>query len=297
MKKLCIYHANCLDGFGAAWAVKKALGDDVEFVEGVYGQMPPDVTNRDVIMVDFSYKMEMIDAMLNLAKSITIIDHHKTAEAEIMPALQEGLIDGIFDMTKSGAMLAWEWFHPDQEPPQLIRHIQDRDLWKFELEGTREIIAGLSSHPHDFAVWDQLMFGDTEQLRIDGNAIERKRAKDIDDFINMARTRVIIDEFNVPAVNAPPQWASDAGHILCKDEAFAVCHWHVEGAMVFSLRSDEGGADVAEIAARFGGGGHKHAAGFRIEIGEGFDTLVINSNLQLVDGDDETEESESETVH
>lgn len=297
MKKLCIYHANCADGFGAAWSVKKALGDDVEFHPGIYGQMPPDVTGRDVIMVDFSYKMEMIDAMLNLTKSITIIDHHKTAEAEIMPALQEGLVDGIFDMTKSGAMLAWEWFHGDQEPPQLIRHIQDRDLWKFELEGTREIIAGLSSYPHDFAVWDQLMFGSTKQLRADGVAIGRKRDKDIADFIGVAKARIIIDEYNVPGLNVPPQWASDAGHILCKDEPFAACYWHEEGAMVFSLRSAEDGVDVSEIAARFGGGGHKHAAGFKIDMGEGFDTLVIQSNLEQMESDDGYDESESETVH
>ena len=34
-KVLCIYHANCADGFGAAWAVHRALGDDVEFVADV----------------------------------------------------------------------------------------------------------------------------------------------------------------------------------------------------------------------------------------------------------------------
>ncbi len=32
----------------------------------------------------------------------------------------------------------------------------------------------------------------------------------------------------------------------------------------FSLRSEEGGQDVSEIAAMFGGGGHKHAAGFKL---------------------------------
>ena len=34
-KKMCIYHGNCADGFGAAWVVRKALGSDVEFVAGI----------------------------------------------------------------------------------------------------------------------------------------------------------------------------------------------------------------------------------------------------------------------
>ena len=290
MKKLCIYHGNCADGFGAAWAVKQALGNDVEFVKGVYGETPPDVTGRDVIMVDFSYKMDVIDLMLDFAKSITIIDHHKTAEAEIMPALQEGLVVGVFDMTKSGAMLAWEWFHPHQEAPQLIKHIQDRDLWKFELEGTREIHAALASYEFDFDVWTNLINGDVETLRQEGIAINRNHLKSINSHIESSAARIVIDEFNVPAINAPGVWASDSGHILCEGEPFAVCYWHKSGAMVFSLRSNDKGVDVSEIAKRFNGGGHKNAAGFTIEMGE-FDTLNIQSNYKEREGD------EDETKH
>lgn len=288
MKKLCIYHGNCADGFGAAWAVKQALGDDVEFVAGVYGETPPDVTGRDVIMVDFSYKMDVIDLMLDFAKSITIIDHHKTAEAEIMPALQEGLVDGIFDMTKSGAMLTWEWFHPHQEAPDLIKHIQDRDLWKFELEGTREIHAALMSYEFDFDGWDQLMDRGVDTLRLEGVAINRNHLKSINSHIKSSVARIIIDEFNVPAINAPGVWASDSGHILCEGEPFAVSYHHKSGSMVFSLRSNEDGVDVADIAKRFGGGGHKNAAGFTIEMGE-FDTLNIQSNYEEKGDNDETQ--------
>lgn len=288
MKKLCIYHGNCADGFGAAWAVRKVLGDDVEFVKGVYGETPPDVTGRDVIMVDFSYKMEVIDLMLNFAKSITIIDHHKTAEAEIMPALQEGLVDGIFDMTKSGAMLTWEWFHPHKEAPDLVKHIQDRDLWKFELNGTREIHAALSSYEFDFEVWDKLMVQGVHMLLSDGAAINRNHMKQINSHIDSSGSRVVIDEFNVPAINVPGVWASDAGHILCEGEPFAACYWHKDGAMVFSLRSSDEGEDVSEIAKRFGGGGHKNAAGFTIDMGE-HNTLNIQSNhKEREDADQET---------
>jgi oligoribonuclease NrnB/cAMP/cGMP phosphodiesterase (DHH superfamily) len=138
VKTLCIYHGNCADGFGAAWVVRKALGEQVEFFPGVYQQEPPDVTGWDVILVDFSYKRAVIEKMLELAASITIIDHHKTAIEDLREFTT--LVDGrqincIFDTSHSGAMLAWLHFFPGQEPPALIRHIEDRDLWKFDLEG------------------------------------------------------------------------------------------------------------------------------------------------------------------
>ena len=83
-KILCIYHGNCADGFGAAWVVRKALGDDVEFFPGVYQSEPPDVTGRDVVMVDFSYKRDVLLDMAAEADSIVIIDHHKTAQEDLV---------------------------------------------------------------------------------------------------------------------------------------------------------------------------------------------------------------------
>ena len=83
--------------------------------------------------------------MLETAASITIIDHHISAEEDLSALLNSGKINGIFDMNQSGAMLAWQWFNPEQSVPQLIAHIQDRDLWLFNIDGTREITTALSS--------------------------------------------------------------------------------------------------------------------------------------------------------
>src|SRR5258708_37459253 len=81
---LCIYHANCADGFGAAWAVRHAFGDGVEFHPGFYGEAPPDVAGRDVLLVDFSYKRPVLDEMAKAAHSILILDHHKTAAEDLI---------------------------------------------------------------------------------------------------------------------------------------------------------------------------------------------------------------------
>jgi oligoribonuclease NrnB/cAMP/cGMP phosphodiesterase (DHH superfamily) len=294
-KTMCIYHGNCADGFGAAWVVRKALGDQVEFVPGVYGEEPPDVTGKNVILVDFSYKYDVLSSLAYKANSIIVLDHHKSAAADLsrfepfhagieqdtkhddgsvllgwktahdMACLQNGpAIACCFDMERSGAMLAWDHFFPDQEPPALLLHIEDRDLWLFKLEGTREIQANLFSYPYDFEVWDKLMEADVLSLVSDGAAIERKHHKDVAELVGVTKRRMKIGGYDVPAASLPYTLTSDAGHLMAKGEPFAACYWDTPTGRVFSLRSTEQGLDVSEIAASYGGGGHRNASGFRV---------------------------------
>lgn len=267
MKPLCIYHGNCADGFGAAWVVRKYFKGAVDFHAGVYNDPPPDVTGRDVIMVDFSYKRAALEQMLDVARTITILDHHKTAQADL-----DGLgmrypnADITFDMGRSGAMIAWDYYF-DMPPPTLLEHIQDRDLWLFKLEGTREIQANVFSYPYDFEVWDRLMESDPRQLIAEGAAIERKHHKDIGELVGVMKRRMKIGGYDVPIANLPYTLTSDAGHLMAKGEPFAACYWDTPGGRVMSLRSTDEGVDVAEVAKMYGGGGHRNASGFRMPIG------------------------------
>lgn len=295
---MCIYHGNCADGFGAAWVVRKALGPNVEFVAGVYGAEPPNVTDKDVILVDFSYKYDVLAALANKANSIIVLDHHKSAAEDLarfeqfhagieedtrhddgsrllgwktahsMAHSQNGpAIACCFDMNRSGAMLAWDHFFPDQEPPQLLRHIEDRDLWLFKLEGTREIQANLFSYPYDFDVWDKLMAADVLSLVSDGAAIERKHHKDVAELVGVTKRRLVIGGIDVPVASLPYTLTSDAGALMAQGEPFAACYWDTPTGRVFSLRSTDQGMDVSEIASQYGGGGHRNASGFRVPFG------------------------------
>ena len=297
-KTMCIYHGNCADGFGAAWVVRKALGSDVEFVAGIYGQEPPDVAGKDVVIVDFSYKYDILAALARKANSVIVLDHHKSAAedlarfesfhagveedtrrddgatllgwktAHVMANSQNGpTIACCFDMNRSGAMLAWDHYFPNQEPPQLLRHIEDRDLWLFKLEGTREIQANLFSYPYDFEVWDQLMAADVLTLISDGAAIERKHHKDVAELVGVTKRRLKIGGFDVPVASLPYTLTSDAGHLMAQGEPFAACYWDTPTGRVFSLRSTDEGIDVSEIASQYGGGGHRNASGFRVPFG------------------------------
>ena len=269
-KKLCVYHGNCLDGFGAAWAVRHALGDEVEFYKGIHQQSPPEVEGLDVILVDFSYKKNVLEELLKKAASITIIDHHISAEKDLADLLKSKRILGKFDMNKSGAMMAWEWFNTGIPVPKLIEHIQDRDLWQFKLEDTNEILAGLSSYPFDFEQWDRFMCdvnNEIDSLKRDGKAIVRKLLMDISELITSGVRRMRIGGYDVPVLNASSAYVSDAGNILSKDEPFAACYWDHANGRSFSLRASEAGVDVSEVAKQYGGGGHVKAAGFTVDIG------------------------------
>lgn len=279
---ICIYHGNCADGFGAAWVVREhfkhrqandLIGEDipVDFVPGIYQTPPPDVTDKDVIIVDFSYKRPVILEMLEKCRSLTIIDHHQSAILDLQ-SIVHPKFKSYFDLNHSGAVLTWLYFFgASYAYPLLLGHIEDRDLWKFKMEKTREIQAALFSYPYDFDVWDMLMNGDVADLATQGEAIERKHFKDIAELLKVSQRRAVIGDFDVPVANLPYTLSSDAGQAMNKDEPFAACWMETDKGFVFSLRSrfgDEGqpnAVDVSKIATAYGGGGHKQAAGFKVD--------------------------------
>lgn len=300
MKPLVIYHANCADGFTAAWAVRQAM--DAEFYPGVHGEPPPDVTGRDVILVDFSYQAAALQEIRKKARSILILDHHKSAEADI-PACASGKLDALtvfrmdapewtarktwdyfqscvyqdqcegapyanvyalFDMDRSGAGIAWDFFHPGKARPALIDHVEDRDLWRFALHGTREIQSALFSYPYRFEVWDELMQAPVFELYQQGLCIERKHHKDVAELVTVAKRQMVIGHYEVPVASLPYTLASDAGHLMAQGQPFAACYYDKAGGRVFSLRSADDGVDVSEVAKLYGGGGHARAAGFTV---------------------------------
>lgn len=260
MSTLCIYHGNCADGFTSAWVVRRAI-PDAEFHAGIYQTAPPDVTGRDVLLTDFSYKRPVMQEIISKAHSVTVLDHHKTAAADL------GALDGarvVFDMNRAGCRITWDYFFPNQTPPPVLLHVEDRDLWRFSLPKTREIQANIFSYPYDFEVWDRLMASDPAVLAVEGEAIERKHFKDIKELVGVMHRDLRIAGYVVPAASLPYTLSSDAGHMMAQGKPFAVCYWDTPQGRVFSLRSTEEGIDVSEIATQFGGGGHRNAAGFSL---------------------------------
>lgn len=276
MKPLVIYHGNCADGFSAAWCFHHKNPNGYEFHKGVYGEAPPDVTGRCVYMVDFSYPRSTILKMAKTAKSITVLDHHLSAQKDLSDIGQDAISNGFcpieihFDLERSGAGMAWDFLFPNIPRPKMIDHVEDRDLWKFNLLNTKEIQTAIFSYDYTFEIWDKLMLADArEQMNLvaQGDAMYRKHMKDIRELIAFGLYRDVIGGYEVPVLNVPYTMSSEAGNIMAQGEPFAACYMDTKEKRVYSLRSIEGGKDVSEIAKLYGGGGHARAAGFSVPRG------------------------------
>lgn len=257
-RRVVVFHDKCHDGITALWVAKQRW-PDAEPYAGVHDE-PPDLERlrgADVVIVDFSWKRAALLAVKEVADSLWVIDHHKTAEAELAG------IDGCdFDMERSGAGLAWDLLIGGHRPG-LIDYVEDRDLWRFRLPGCREIHAACNSHPLTLETRDALMRRSLDDLADEGVAILRYHDRLVESAAANATT-LLVGGYCVPAIASPViEIVSDLGQTLAKGAPFSCVYTdRPDGSRVHSLRSAPDGMDVGEIAKSLGGGGHKHAAGF-----------------------------------
>lgn len=271
---LCLYHAGCLDGFGAAWVVRKCHGaENVDFVAVRYNQPPPDVKDRRVYIVDFSYKLDVMRQILNDAAHVVLIDHHVGAKEELEPLIQDPPFNLSikYDMNFSGAVLTWKYLFRSKEMPMLLEILQDHDLYKFKFDMfTKYVIAALVSYPYDFDVWDKFfLLPDLSSLVNEGQVLLRKINQDIERIVSETKRRMIIGGYDIAVANVPRIYRTEAGNYMYQDESepFVATYCDTARGRVFSLRSRNEGFDVNQIAKLYGGSGHAHAAGFTMPIG------------------------------
>jgi oligoribonuclease NrnB/cAMP/cGMP phosphodiesterase (DHH superfamily) len=262
MQPLVIYHAQCRDGFGAAWCVWRRSAN-AEFFAASYGKPPPDVTGRMVYMVDFCYPRPVLEEMADKCATMLILDHHKTAEAAIGPAsgFSRPNVEVHFDMERSGAGMTWDRFFPGQPRPWLIDYIEDRDLWKHKLPNGPAVNAFIGTIRFDFEAYYKASRLDVDEVARLGVAVEDKIRQYVTEVSGNA-LRIDFEGSNVPIVNAPQVDISELVGFLAQGEPFAMGWWQrSDGLFSYSLRS-KGDVDVSAIAKKHGGGGHRSAAGF-----------------------------------
>lgn len=264
---LVLYHASCADGFGAAWAAWKRLGGGPQYLPVQYGEPPPfgRAEGRAVYLLDFSYPADQLLDLARAADGLTVLDHHKTAQAALAGLGGPGL-SITFDVGKSGARLAWEYFHEGEPAPWLIDYVEDRDLWRWRLDWSREISAFVASHPHDFRLWDSWAATPPgcpawDRFVDAGTAILRYQTQLVDSLCKTAR-EIEMDGHRILAANVSCLFSEVAGR-LAEGRPFGAA-WFVrsDGRKQWSLRSRDGGVDVSLVCKKRGGGGHRNAAGF-----------------------------------
>lgn len=258
MSTIVLYHGCCADGFAAACAVAYSIDPELnfEYKSQTYGGEIPDVKGKDVIVVDFSYPRDTLIAMHKDAKSLIVLDHHKSSKEAL-----EGLDFCIFDMNRSGAMMAWDYYNPNTTAPLMIQYVQDRDLWTWALPDSKAISAALRDMRFDMKEWltlfdDNYLMGCVAK----GEGILAVFETQIKACAKRKHEMIEVCGYTVPCFNTTIH-ASEICNELVHDYPFVMAYFDSDNERVYSLRSD-GGVDVSIIAGTFGGGGHPMASGF-----------------------------------
>jgi oligoribonuclease NrnB/cAMP/cGMP phosphodiesterase (DHH superfamily) len=290
-----IYHGNCMDGFGSAFAgwmhfrkksqtlqtskppsedPSKDPQDTVIYLPARHGEgfklSEDEIRGAEIYITDFAYSKEVLERIRVVAKSLKVLDHHKTAAEQL-----QGLEYCEFDMQRCGAMMTWDYFHGLGTAPRLIHYIQDRDLWRFQLPFSKEVNAVVQSYPiqkeENFVEFEKLLLQledpqGFQSIVSEGRAILRFQRQFIDMAISRSFRMIQMESYEVPAVNTSI-FESEVCHRLLEiypNAPFVATFYSTAKSNTenYSLRS-RGDFDVSQIASRWGGGGHAAAAGFQ----------------------------------
>ena len=259
-----LYHSNCTDGFGGAWAAWKKFGNKAEYVNVIHQTpVPKGLKNKYIYSVDFTYPEPIIKKLISENKRVTAIDHHISAK-EVTQLTEKY----SYALHHSGSVLSWLYFHPNKPVPKILQYAEDGDLWKFKLPRSREVLAYLDLFNFDFKVWEKLA-RELENPKKrkkwfeNGKLILRHEKKMVDRLLANNTEEVLFAGYKTLAINSA-DFASELGNLMSKKLPPMGIVWRkISGQILVSLRSN-GKADVSKLAQRFGGGGHKAAAGFSL---------------------------------
>lgn len=269
-KKIIVFYHDDLDGFTGAWAAWKKFKDKAEYVpvKSWSDEAPLHHENKQIYFIDFSFYLEKMKKLAEKNKVI-LIDHHLSSKETA-----DSLPNSFHDTNRAGATLSWIYFHSDKKIPRLALHVEDMDIWKFKLPFTKEITAALELYDFDFKIWDKLAIileskGKKGAFAIvkEGKTILKYQNTLIDKVIKNGQ-EVIFEGHESFAVNSPVL-ISEIGHKIYDSMGKLAIVWSHGGkknneTIKVSLRSDKK-INVAELAEKHGGGGHKGASSFRVD--------------------------------
>jgi len=272
---IVVFHYPCYDGLVSAWVATtyhKNLGLNLELYPIQHGDTfdYTRVTNKRVLFCDFSPSLDTLNYIEMVVQSIHILDHHKTAEEALI-----GKKYAEFDMDRSGARMTWDYFYKS-EPPMFVQYIEDRDLWRWKFDNTKPFILGFFDLCKEY--YNEKNFTElfnkcnSTEKNMDhyisyGIKLANRENEMIKEKLDSTMIKGSYNNMNCRIIECGRELASEVGSRVSETFDFAVL-WNKTVShdnYTISLRSNSNNphcADVAVIAQQFGGGGHKHAAGF-----------------------------------
>ncbi len=275
----CFYH-NDMDGKAAGATVARFTGNynKEDYVMYNYEtDIPTDLIKdgETVYFVDLSFShnsLQKLKEIINNKKCDLIWCDHHTSSIEIIKQYPEyNNIKGIRKEGISGAALTWMYFNQCnfEDIPMFLQYVSDFDCWIHKYEESLYFKYAIETTDYDALdiIWNRLVrdskIADNPHLKTmieNGKVISKYVEKEYEQYRKMYAYESVIDDIECLVVNRSCN--SLVFGELIKDYPI-VAIWAYNGKVYkYSLYSERPEIDVSKIAEKFGGGGHKGAAGF-----------------------------------
>ena len=262
-----LYHGGCPDGFGGAYAAWKKFGDSADYIPVRYQQpAPKNLEGKELHMVDFCYEQGQMNELLKSSKSLTVLDHHEGTREVV-----ESMPQHVYDVNRSGASIAWNYFHPDTPLPTFLQYVEDADLFRKIPDDERAIITYAYAQPWHFDTWDGFV-RHVEDPNERTKMIERGSA--YQEYCQLLAHQlagsaelVTFEGHTCYLVSGEKMFITELGNQLReKRPPLALIVRAGATGLRVSIRSDES-VNAAELAQKYGGNGHPRSAAFSLPWG------------------------------
>ena len=152
MKSIVIfYHKKCGDRFGGARSAWKKLGNKADYVGVKPGEAPDfPVKGREVYLIDTAFSAPVMKKLLKDNKKLVVLDHHFSNQGVVKISTERSYM-----MNHSGAVIAWNYFHPKKPVPTFLKYVEDADIWKWKLPESKALSMLKEEMPFDFKFWSK----------------------------------------------------------------------------------------------------------------------------------------------
>lgn len=285
---ICIYHSKDLDGY-CSGAIVKLKYPEAKMVGYDYGQPFPltdeEIIGNEIIMIDVSLPMPQMFTLALTAKHLTWIDHHISAIKDYnnYPPERTGgeSVTAILEDGISACEGGWKYLFPKEFMPTAVKLLGEYDTWRngdkhrwdnaimpFQY-GMRMICSSPETFPPDLFKTYSINDIETDspvyniihdgKLILEYQKVQNERACKSAFEIEFEGLRTIA--LNNGGANSQV-FASvydENKHDIMMPFFFTGTHW------TFSMYTTKDEVDCSGICKKYGGGGHKKAAGFQLK--------------------------------
>jgi len=290
-KIIGIYHKDCLDGTTAAAVLLKKFPDVLlrplshRYEEEDLNKIVEETDEETIVyIVDFSLREGHSEKLIEKVKEVVNIDHHIGAE-ERLKNLDKNYsnFSFVFNNDRSGASLTWIYFYGEENIPQLIKYVEDSDIWRFTYgDDTRYAVSYLyqfSGKPEKMLDYINASDDVIKNVLKDGKMLKEYR-----DGLTAVLLRTVnplqlkIGEHIVPAHNTPEFLGSDVGHELATtlNKTVATFVINDDTVRLHFRGNNEHTPSALDLAKILGGGGHRNAAAAAVSLKDFCKMIVHN---------------------